>query len=221
MRLLLLCALLSASVAASAQTPIQTVPADAALHPLAEWDVAPVAAASGLDIARYVLAGAVCVGAAVWVLADAQSRDEQVDLCTLNLVGYAAVGVAALIVQGEDICGLGLRLGGERPVETAYRESDLAAFATGEFEEAHRERLAAAARARGRKGVVLQRVTQDRGGVGEGAGVLMLEVAVVEAETGRLLRLADDPLAPVTVLSVPVGDDLAAASTEAMHRILG
>lgn len=103
----------------------------------------------------------------------------------------------------------------------AYPADALSAFLNGELTAGHRERLATAARDAGRQGVVLRRLVQAPAGVGEQAGGVRLEVSVVDAETGRFRALGEDVLGTVTVLSVPVGDDLAAASDAALTRIGG
>lgn len=223
MRLLLLSLLVA--VPAAAQPSIEgdgVVPVEVSDEDLAsEWDLAPVVAASGFEIAGAVLAGAICVGAAVWVFKDAESRGEQVDLCTLNLVGYAAVGVALLVGGGVASLGsCGADGGGAAPLVAGYPAAGLAAFAAGELTDDHRRQLASGAEARGRMGVVLRRLVQERSGVGRGRAGVRMEIAVVDAQSGRLLPLTDDALTPTTLLSVPAGQDLAETTETALQGIV-
>ncbi|MEM6328134.1 MAG: hypothetical protein AAF791_13555 [Bacteroidota bacterium] len=114
----------------------------------------------------------------------------------------------ALLLAG--VCGISAGLGGcaalEDEAPPGLREED-------------RQRAATAARDAGADHAVLRRLVQAPVGVGQTPGEVRLEAVVVDASTGRLVRLGDDPLGVEAVLSAPVGDDLDAATTALLRRV--
>lgn len=171
-------------------------------------DVLPAAAADATLIASSVvgLATAACV------IVTGLTQDD----VTFNQ-SLIAAGVCG-VLAGAAVCVNAGNAPGRVRAESgaAYSLDAVAAFATDVLSPDQQASLAASAREAGRAGVVLQRIVETRSGVGSAPGQVLLEVAVVDAESGALRRFSDGALLPQTVASVPVRDDLSSARAEAL-----
>ena len=129
-------------------------------------------------------------------------EDLGIGLCEGSLIAVG-VGFVAWLLTG----GVGEANCTAPPPEAVaqYSMEGLAAFAANNLTDDQRAQMAEVAQDRGREGVVLQRLVETRAGVGEAPGEIVLEVAVLDAETAQFRPVADDLLAPQTVLSLPVG----------------
>lgn len=183
-------------------------------------DVLPTVASD--DVPWPLVAGLVAVvGAGVFVAVAGEELEIGCLDGSLLVVGAMGLGILA----GNLVCGSDASpSGGPSVLRSAsgasYDLAALGAFASGEMTAEQRRGLAAAARAEGREAVVLRRVVARPAGVGlVAAPEAHLEVAVLDAETAAWRAVGDGPLAPTTTVSVPVGDDLEAASADAMRRV--
>lgn len=145
-------------------------------------------------------------------------EDLGIGLCEGSLIAVG-VGFVAWLLTG----GVGEANCTAPPPEAVaqYSMEGLAAFAANNLTDDQRAQMAEVAQDRGREGVVLQRLVETRAGVGEDPGEIVLEVAVLDAETAQFRPVADDLLAPQTVLSLPVAapDELVAVQAEAFERL--
>jgi len=132
-----------------------------------------------------------------------------------------ATVVGAVAYYGYFICGGSAAPEGPAGEADEYAVAPLLAYGDGALTEAHRREFADVAHERGREGVVLQRLVETRAGVGSAIGEVALEIVVLDAETAQLRPLTDDPLAPQTVLSIPVDspDELAGVQAEAFEHL--
>lgn len=179
------------------------------------YDVLPVVAEEGFPW-KAVAGFGLVLGFIVFL--GVAGEDLGIGLCEASLIAVGIGAIAWLLTggTGEFNCGAA-------PSENVarYGTEQLAAFVADELTESQRVQMAEVARERGREGVVLQRLVETRAGVGDAPGEIALEVAVLDAETAQFLPVAADPLAPQTVLLLPVAspDALAAVQADAFERL--
>lgn len=179
------------------------------------YDVMPVVADEGfpwMGVAAYglVLGFIIFLGVA--------GEDLGIGFCEGTAIAVGIGAIAWLLTGGTG----DFRCGGALPDEvTGYGSESLAAFATDELTETQRTQMAEVAQGRGREGVVLQRLVETRAGVGDAPGEVVLEVALLDAETAQFRPVDADLLAPQTVLSFPVSapDELTTVQAEAFERL--
>ncbi|GAB5533996.1 MAG: hypothetical protein Rubg2KO_02450 [Rubricoccaceae bacterium] len=193
-RLLLVPAVASAQSVAGASVGSQVVFSEVSFGD--RLDVLPAAAADPTVIGSTAAA----LGVAACVIVTGLTQEDVTFNQSLIAAGVCGVlAGAAVCVNAQNTPERVHVASGAR-----YDTEAIAAFAAGALSSDLQASLAASAR------------EADRAGVGGVPGQAVLEVSIVDAETGALRSLDADALLPRTVASVPVGDDLSSAQAEAV-----
>ncbi|MEO0559452.1 MAG: hypothetical protein AAF170_14850 [Bacteroidota bacterium] len=210
MRWTALCLALLVSAAAPAQsiassTPTLRVPESPVEDRL---DVVPAVAAD----ATVMGSAAVGLSVAACVIVTGLTQEDVTFTQSLLVAGVCGVLAGAVVCVNAEAVPERVHVASG----AAYDPRVIAAFAADQLSFRQQAALAKTAREDGRAGVVLQRLTEARAGVGAPMGQVLLEVAVVDAETSALRQLDNGTLLPQTVASVPIVGSLSSARAEAL-----